>query len=150
VFKKYFDDINIGEKLVSRGRTVTETDIVNFAMFSADWFPLHSDIEYARATMFGGRIAHGLLVLSIASGLIPPEPHYTIAFYGMDRVRFMSPTRIGDTIHVEAEVIEKEERNDQSGIITYRQTIKNQRGEDVAVGIMKVLMSRPKVKRSQA
>jgi len=97
--------------------------------------------------MFGGRIAHGLLVLSIASGLVPLEPNYTIAFYGMDRVRFMIPTRIGDTIHVEGEVIEKEERNDQSGIITYRQTIKNQRNENVAIGIMKVLMARPKHKK---
>ncbi len=147
MFNKYFDDINIGEKAVSRGRTITETDVVNFSMFSSDWFPLHSDVEYARATMFGGRIAHGLLVLSVASGLIPLEPHYTIAFYGMDRVRFMTPTRIGDTIHVEGEVIEKEERNEQSGIITYRQVIKNQRNEDVAIGIMKVLMARPKVKK---
>jgi acyl dehydratase len=62
----------------------------------------------------------------------------------MDRVRFINPTRMGDTIHVEAEVIEKEERNEQSGIVTYRQTVKNQRGDDVAVGIMKVLMARQK------
>ncbi|RJP14546.1 MAG: dehydratase [Candidatus Abyssobacteria bacterium SURF_5] len=146
MFNKYFDDIAIGDKVVSRGRTVTEADLVNFSMFSADWFPLHSDVEYARATMFGGRIAHGLLVLSIASGLVPLQPYFTIAFYGMDRVRFINATRIGDTIHVEGEVIEKEERNDQSGIITYRQTVKNQRGEDVVVGIMKVLMARAKRK----
>jgi acyl dehydratase len=146
MFNKYFDDINVGDKAVSRGRTITETDIVNFAMFSGDWFPLHSDAEYARKTMFGGRLAHGLLILSVASGLIMPEAPYTIAFYGMDRVRFINPTRIGDTIYAEAEVIEKEERNDQSGIITYRQTVKNQRGEEVVVGIMKVLMARPKLK----
>jgi 3-hydroxybutyryl-CoA dehydratase len=148
MFKKYFDDINVGEKVLSRGRTITETDIVSFAMFSADWFPLHTDAEYARKTMFGGRIAHGLLVLSVASGLVAPEPHYTIAFYGMDRVRFINPTRVGDTIHVEADVIEKEERNDQSGIITYRQVVKNQRGEEVVVGIMKVLMARPRQKKA--
>lgn len=147
MFNKYFDDIDVGEKVLSRGRTITETDIVNFAMFSADWFSLHTDAEYARKTMFGGRIAHGLLVLSVASGLVAPKPHYTIAFYGMDRVRFINPTRIGDTIHVEAEVIEKEERNDQSGIVTYRQVVKNQRGEEVVVGIMKVLMARPRQKK---
>jgi 3-hydroxybutyryl-CoA dehydratase len=148
MFRRYFDDINVGDKVATRGRTITETDIVNFAMFSADWFPLHTDAEYARKTMFGGRIAHGLLVLSVASGLLPPEPHHTIAFYGMDRVRFINPTRIGDTIHVEAEVIEKEERNDQSGVITYRQVVRNQRGEEVVLGIMKVLMARPKQKAS--
>lgn len=144
MFNKYFDDINVGEKVVSRGRTITEADLVNFSMFSADWFPLHSDAEYAKDTLFGERIAHGLLVLSIASGLVPLRPHYTIAFYGMDRVRFVNPTHIGDTVHVEGEVIEKEERSEQSGVITYRQTVKNQKGEDVAVGIMKVLMARQK------
>jgi acyl dehydratase len=147
MFNKYFDDIEIGEKLVSHGRTITEGDIVNFAMFSADWFPLHTDAEYARNSMFGGRIAHGLLVLAVASGLIPPRAEYTIAFYGMDNVRFINPTRIGDTIHAEIEVIEKEERNEQSGIITYRQIVRNQRGEDVAVGIMKSLMAREKKKK---
>jgi acyl dehydratase len=147
MFNRYFDDINVGDKVTSRGRTVTEADLVNFAMFSADWFPLHTDVEYARSSMFGGRIAHGLLVLSVASGLVPPQPDYTIAFYGMDRVRFINPTRIGDTIHVECEVIEKEERNEQSGVITYRQVVKNQRGEDVVAGIMKVLMARQKQKK---
>lgn len=144
MFNKYFDEMSVGDKITSRGRTITEADVLNFAMLSADWFPLHTDVEYAKGSMFGERIAHGLLVLSAASGLVPPQAPYTIAFYGMDRVRFINPTRIGDTIHVEAEVIEKEERNEQSGIVTYRQTVKNQRGDDVAVGIMKVLMARQK------
>ena len=144
MFNKYFDEMSVGDKVTSRGRTITEADVLNFAMLSADWFPLHTDVEYAKGSMFGERIAHGLLVLSAASGLVPPQAPYTIAFYGMDRVRFINPTRIGDTIHVEAEVIEKEERNEQSGIVTYRQTVKNQRGDDVAVGIMKVLMARQK------
>jgi len=147
MFNKYFDEISIGEKILSHGRTITEADIVNFAMFSSDWFPLHTDVEYARSSMFGGRIAHGLLVLSVASGLIPPQSEFTIAFYGMDNVRFINPTRIGDTIHAEIEVIEKEERNDQSGIITYRQIVRNQRGEEVVVGIMKSLMAREKKKK---
>jgi acyl dehydratase len=142
MFDRYFDDVNIGEKITSHGRTITESDIVEFAKLSGDWFSLHTDVEYAKDSMFGTRIAHGLLVLSVASGLIPPRAPYTIAFYGMDRIRFINPSRIGDTLRVEIEVIEKEERNDQSGIVTYRQTIKNQRDEDVAAGIMKVLMSR--------
>ena len=144
MFNKYFDEISVGDKVTSRGRTITEADVLNFAMLSADWFSLHTDVEYAKGSMFGERIAHGLLVLSAASGLVPPQAPYTIAFYGMDRVRFINPTRMGDTIHVEAEVIEKEERNEQSGIVTYRQTVKNERGDDVAVGIMKVLMARQK------
>ncbi|GAB4345679.1 MAG: MaoC/PaaZ C-terminal domain-containing protein [Candidatus Abyssubacteria bacterium] len=149
MFNKYFDEIKVGDKVVSRGRTITETDLVNFSMFSADWFSLHSDVVYAKNSMFGERIAHGLLVLSVASGLVPLEPEYTIAFYGMDRVRFVNPTLIGDTIHVEGEVIEKEERSEQSGVVTYRQTIKNQRGEDAAVGIMKVLVARKRRKEKK-
>lgn len=146
MFNRYFDDIKIGDKVTSRGRTITETDVVNFSMFSADWFSLHSDVEYAKNSMFGERIAHGLLVLSVASGLVPLGPDYTIAFYGMDNVRFINPTRIGDTIHVEGEILEKEERNEQSGVITYRQIVKNQKGEDVVVAIMKALMARRKKK----
>jgi acyl dehydratase len=116
-------------------------------MFSADWFPLHTDAEYAKKTMFKDRIAHGLLVLSVASGLIPPSPQHTIAFYGMDNVRFIRPTHIGDTIHAEGEVLDVEERNDVSGIVAYRQIVKNQNDEDVAVGSMKVLMAREKKKK---
>jgi len=149
MFNRYFDDISVGDKISSRGRTITEADIVNFAMFSADWFSLHTDVEYARSSMFGGRIAHGLLVLSVASGLVPLQRDHSIAFYGMDAVRFINPTRIGDTIHVEIEVIEKEERNEQSGVVTYRQIVKNQRGEDVVVGNMKALMAREKKKKRE-
>lgn len=147
MFNKYFDDIKIGDKIVSEGRTVTEEDVQEFVKLSGDNFPLHTDSEYARNSLFGERIAHGLLVLSIASGLIPPHAPYTIAFYGMNNVRFVNPTRFGDTIRAEVEVIGKEERNDQSGIITYRQTAKNQKDEDVAVGNMKALLAREKKKK---
>ena len=105
---KFFEDFELSEKRVSRARTITETDIVLFAAFTGDWYPLHTDAEYAKKTPFGERIGHGFLSLSVASGLLPLSEISIIAFYGMDKVRFFGPVKIGDTIHVEEEVMEED------------------------------------------
>ena len=139
---KFFEDFLIGEKITTRGRTITEADIVNFAAFSGDWYPLHVDVEFAKQTPFGERIAHGLLVLSATSGLMPLMDMAIQAFYGMDRVRFTAPTKIGDTLHVEMEVLEKKDKGELGGVVTMQSNVKNQRGEDAAVSIMKVLMKK--------
>ena len=139
---KYFNDFQLGDKIVTRGRTVTEADIVNFAAFSGDWYPLHTNIEYVKNTQFGERIAHGMLVLSVASGLMPLYDMAIVAFYGIDKVRFLSPTKIGDTIHVELEVADKQDKGENSGVVSLNQSIKNQRGEDVAISLMKLLISK--------
>jgi len=136
---KYFDDFDIDDKLITKGRSINESDIVLFAAFSGDWNPLHTDIEFAKNGPFGERIAHGFLVLAVASGLMPLEGMAIIAFYGMDKVRFVGPTRIGDTIHVEMEVLEKQEK-EKSGVISFKTSIKNQKKEDVAVLIMKLVL----------
>ena len=138
--KRYFEDHEIGEKIITRGRTITEADIVSFCMFSGDWYPVHSDIEYARKSVFGERIAHGMLVLSVATGLMPLQEMAIVAFYGMDKVRFTSPTVIGDTLRVEMEVIEKKLK-EGGGVITIRINIKNQKNEDAAVATMKVFVA---------
>jgi len=137
--KSYFEDFKLGEKAVSPGRTVTETDIVMFAALSGDWSELHTNAEYMKNNIFGQRIAHGLLTLSIASGLalriggrLPPD---VIAFLGMDKVRFTnSPVFIGDTIRVELEVIEARpsKSRPEAGILKFKNTVKNQRDEEVA------------------
>jgi 3-hydroxybutyryl-CoA dehydratase len=138
----YYDDIRVGDKNVTRSRTITETDIVNFAMFTGDWHPLHTDVEYARNDdLYGERIAHGMLVLSVATGLISFMPGATRAFYGMDRVRFVSPTKIGDTLHAETEVVDKRSCDGRSGVVTSELVVKNQRNEDVLVGTMKALVA---------
>ena len=139
---QYFDDFQVGDKAITRGRTITEADIVNFAGLSGDWYPLHVNVEYVKNTPFGERIAHGMLVLSVASGLMPLYDLAIVAFYGMDKVRFMAPTKIGDTIHVETEVIEKQDRGDLGGIVTFKQSVKNQKGEDAALSILKILISK--------
>ncbi|HUV52562.1 MAG TPA: MaoC/PaaZ C-terminal domain-containing protein [Dehalococcoidia bacterium] len=139
---KYFDDFRVGEIEITRARTITETDIVNFAALTGDWYPLHSDAEYSKKGPFGERIAHGLLILSIANGLMPLYDMAIVAFYGMDKVRFTAPTKIGDTIHVELEVTEKQDKGEIGGVITLKESVKNQRGEAVAVSSKKVMLAK--------
>jgi 3-hydroxybutyryl-CoA dehydratase len=139
---RHFEDFQVGDKIVTRGRTITEADIVTFSAFSGDWHPLHTDVEYAKKGPFKERIAHGFLVLSVASGLLPLSEIAIIAFYGIDKLRFVNPVKLLDTIHVEFEAVEKQERDERGGVITFRQTVKNQRGEEVAVGTMRSLIAR--------
>jgi acyl dehydratase len=139
---RYFDNFQIGEKLVTKGRTITEADIVLFSAFSGDWHQLHTNIEFAKKGPFGERIAHGFLVLSASSGLMPLEEMAIMAFYGMDRVRFLEPVRIGDTINVEMQVAEKKEKNEKSGVVSFNNSIKNQRESDVAIFTMRILIAK--------
>ncbi|MDY6880772.1 MAG: MaoC/PaaZ C-terminal domain-containing protein [Desulfatiglans sp.] len=139
---KYFDDFEMGEKIITKGRSITESDIVLFAAFSGDWHQLHTDIEFAKKGPFGERIAHGFLVLAISSGLMPLGQMAVLAFYGMDKVRFLSPTKIGDTIRVEMEVAEKQEKNEKSGVVSFLSRVKNQKDEDLAILTMKVALHR--------
>jgi len=142
---RYYDDFEVNQKLVTRGRTITEADIVNFAAFSGDWYPLHTDAEYARRTPFGERIAHGMLTLAASTGLVPLYDMAIAALYGMDKIRFMKPTRIGDTIHVEQEVIELQDKGD-NGVVSTTWHIKNQNGEDVANLVVKFLIAKAPTK----
>jgi 3-hydroxybutyryl-CoA dehydratase len=139
---QYFDDFKEGQKIITRGRTVTEADIVLFAAISGDWYPLHTNVEYAKNSPFGERIGHGMLVLTVASGLMPLYELAIVAFYGMDNVRFMAPTKIGDTLHVEAETVEKQDKGEIGGVVSLKQSVKNQRGEIVASMIMKTLIAK--------
>lgn len=143
-----FEDFAIGDTGTSVGRTVTETDIVNFAALSGDWNQIHTDVEYAAGTMYKERIAHGLLVLSIASGLAVRMGFMegTVqAFMGLDW-QFRGPTKIGDTVRVHAEVTElKPMPRLNGGLVTFRMQILNQRDKIVHRGTWSVLMkSKPK------
>lgn len=142
---RYFDEIQVGDKVTSRGRTITESDIVLFAAITGDWNELHTNAEYAKESRFGERIAHGPLMVAIAGGMCfgsEIQPEVAIAFYGWDRVRITAPTKIGDTLWVESEITEKRERDAGSGLVTLRQTARNQRGETVLVMDSKLLVKR--------
>lgn len=146
MYLNYFDEVKVGDKLVTRGRTITEADIINYCGLSGDWYPLHTDVEYCKTTPFKERIAHGPLVIAAASGAFVSEihPDAIVAFYGWDKVRFVGPTKIGDTIHIEAEITDKEPRKvpneDGGGVVTINVLIKNQRGETCVASIWKLFM----------
>jgi 3-hydroxybutyryl-CoA dehydratase len=142
---KHFEDFEIGEESMTAGRTVTETDIVNFAGITGDWNEIHTNKELAGRGPFKQRIAHGALVFSIATGLsvrMGQTADTVIAFYGLDRLRFVKPTYIGDTIRVRQKVEGKSERDEHSGIVTMLNEVINQREEVVVSYTAKVLLRR--------
>jgi acyl dehydratase len=134
--KSFLENFKVGEKTISPGRTVTEADIVMFAGISGDWNELHTNAEYMKNSPFGQRIAHGMLTLSIASGLaIRARQHFEgLTFLGIDNVRFTAPVFIGDTVRVESEVLEAKtsKSRPETGILKFKNTVKNQRDEAVA------------------
>jgi acyl dehydratase len=130
----YFDDAPVDQVFITAGRTVTEADVVAFAGLSGDYNSLHVDAHFAAGTPFGGRIAHGLLVLSIASGLTTRLPVFTRlqpALLGMTSVTctWPAPTRIGDTMHVELTFTDtRPTRSGTKGLLTERRVARNQDG----------------------
>src|SRR5262245_7301259 len=132
----FFDDVRVGQEWVSLGRTVTETDIVNFAGLSGDFNPIHIDHEFARTTPFGKPIAHGLLVFAIGSGLgLYAPPMRTLAFLGIREWRFQEPVFVGDTLRMKTRVLEltPRSRNRRAEVAWQRQII-NQHGRIVQEG----------------
>ncbi|HNR30428.1 MAG TPA: MaoC/PaaZ C-terminal domain-containing protein [Candidatus Hydrogenedentes bacterium] len=139
----YFEDIEEGRVATSPARTVTEADIVNFAGLSGDFNILHTDAEFMKGTPFGQRIAHGLLGLSIASGLVARNPgaeqHRLVAFLGMTW-DFRNPVLIGDTIHVVQTAASKRPTSKPGlGVVVYDVQVKNQRGQVCQEGQWKVM-----------
>ncbi|WP_418319880.1 MaoC/PaaZ C-terminal domain-containing protein [Piscinibacter sakaiensis] len=144
----FFEDLEIGNTFDSPTRTVTEADIVNFACLSADFNRLHVDSEFAKDTPYGQRIAHGLLVLALMSGLVTRmqlNQHLEPSLLGLLDIqcRFPRPTFIGDTLRVRVEVAEKAETSKPDrGVVAFRRQVVNQRGEVVVEGIWKLLVRR--------
>jgi acyl dehydratase len=142
--RRYFDDIELGEEYESPGRTVTEADIVMFAGLSGDYNVLHTDAEFMKQSIFGERIAHGLLGLAIQAGLFTraTQPFATMAFVGL-RWKFKGPIKIGDTIRVRAKVLAKKETSKPDrGVITLDRKVLNQRGEVVQEGETDLMVER--------
>lgn len=138
----FFDDVEVGQEWESLGRTVTEADIVNFAGLSGDFNPIHMDHEFAKTTAFRSPIAHGLLVLSIASGLaLHTPPMRTLAFIGIRDWQFKLPVFIGDTVRVRVQVLEKEARaRGRRGVIAWQRQVVNQDRKVVHEGITMTLV----------
>ncbi len=139
----FFEDFEVGDTIETDGRTITEADIVMFAGLSGDHYKLHTNEEYAKTTPFGTRIAHGLLVLSIATGLSMQLGFMngTVeAFMGLEW-QFRRPVFMGDTVRVRAEVAEKKLRPRLGGgLVTLKVKVLNQKDETVHRGTWTVLV----------
>jgi acyl dehydratase len=132
----FFEDLAVGQEFTSPGRTVTEADIVIFAGLSGDYNVLHTDAEHMKSSIFGERIAHGLLGLSIEQGLAARgEPAAAHGVLSALKWKFKGPIRIGDTIHVRSRITAKNDGADPSrGLVTVDRELVNQLGEVVQEG----------------
>lgn len=138
-FRSYFEDLKIGDSLLTHRRTVGEADIVAFGGISGDYFYMHFDEIAAKDSQFGKRIAHGYFVLSAAAGLfVSPAPGPVLANYGLDALRFVKPVGIGDTIRARLTAKRKTDRNKKDdkgvgqGVVAWDVEVTNQHGELVA------------------
>jgi acyl dehydratase len=132
--KRYFEEYELNSVQVSMGRTITETDIVIHAGQTGDFYPHHMDAEWSKNQVFGQRVAYGTLILSVAVGQLAREMNEVAFSYGYDKVRFIAPVFIGDTITSKAEIVAKREhtkRADDFGLVDEQVTVTNQRGETV-------------------
>ena len=147
-FRKYFDELEIGETLVTHRRTVTEADIVNFAGISGDYFYAHMDDIAAKESLFERRVAHGYFVLSAAAGLfVDPAPGPVLANYGLENLRFVKPVYIGDTIQARLTCKQKTVKEDREGqvpqgVVAWDVEVRNQMDEPVAVYTILTLVKR--------
>ncbi len=136
-----FDEMEIGRIFRSGGRTITETDVVNFCAFTGNWIEIHSNVNYAEKTRFGRRLVQGALTYSILTGLIQFGLGIQ-ANYGIDNMRFRAPVDIGDTIYAVCEVIGKKEKDAEYGVIKFLLKAVNQHGVTVQQGEWSLLMLR--------
>lgn len=142
----YYEDFKLGMEIETLSRTVTESDIMTFAGLTGDFNPLHTDAVFASKSMFGSRIAHGMLGFSIASGLMIRLNIFEetiVANYGVDNWRYRAPIRIGDTIRVIIKPIEKKEsEKGHQGVVTLELNVLNQDDISTMGGNVKVLMKK--------
>jgi oxepin-CoA hydrolase/3-oxo-5,6-dehydrosuberyl-CoA semialdehyde dehydrogenase len=147
-FRKYFEDLEVGESLLTHRRTVTEADIVNFANVSGDYFYAHVDELGAKDSIFGKRVAHGYFLVSAAAGLfVSPAPGPVLANYGLENLRFIEPVGIGDTIQARLTVKGKNAKDPKpgerpTGVVEWDVEITNQDGKTVALYTVLTLVER--------
>ncbi|MFM9027006.1 MAG: phenylacetic acid degradation bifunctional protein PaaZ [Bacteroidota bacterium] len=146
-FRKYFEEIHVGDSLLTHKRTVTEADIVNFAGISGDYFYAHTDETSLEGSIFERRVAHGYFLISAAAGLfVDPKKGPVLANYGLDNLRFVQPVYVGDTIQVRLTCMRKtmkDRREGQipQGVVEWYVEVTNQRGEKVALETVLTLVA---------
>jgi len=132
---KYWEDFKVNDKWETIRITITPAHLVIWAGLSGDFYPLHMDEEFAKKTIFGGRIVHGPLIFGMSIGLVAMTGIFEdsiIAWLGIENMRIPVPVKLGDTIGTEVAVKEKRStKNPARGITIFTYTVKNQRGETV-------------------
>ena len=140
----YYEDLYEGQTFTSPARTVTETDLVSFAMLSGDWNPIHTDQEFAQTTYYGKRVVHGMFGISMMTGLLDRTGVFdgsAIAMLGIKDWSFKGPIFVGDTLHFEMEIISKRLTSKEGrGIVDRRFKLINQRGETVQEGHIALML----------
>lgn len=143
--EKFFEDFAVGDVLLTRGRTVDLGDLTAFAGLTGDYYPLHTDEEYAKKTRFGTRIAHGPLTFAIAVGLVGMSGFYgnaIVALLEVERLKALKPVFPGDTVRVHAEVLELGAGdNPKYGVLHVKYSVRNQREEEV-MAFKQVMLAR--------
>jgi 3-hydroxybutyryl-CoA dehydratase len=137
-----FEELEEGARFTTRGRTITESDVVAFAAQTGDWHPQHSDAEWAASSQFGERIAHGMLVLSYAIGLVEFDPSRVLALRRVADAVFKRPVRLGDTIRVRGSVESCAPVSDAAGLVTLGMRVVNQRDDLVMRARVEVVWRR--------
>ena len=138
----WFDQLEPGAGFTSRGRTVTEADVTAFAALTGDFHPQHVDARWAAGSAFGERIAHGMLVLSYAVGLVGFDPERVLALRRVAGATFKRPVALGDTIHVEGKIAEAKPLDVGSGLVTCDWRVLNQDGKLVVRAAFEVVWRR--------
>lgn len=141
----HFEDFTVGQSFETTGRTVGEADVLMFAGLSGDYTRIHMDAEFAKNSIFGGRVAHGALGIAIMTGLLTQLGTMTDTAMGLLEItcRFTAPLRFGDTIRVRQTVADKRETSKPDrGIVTFNLALLNQRDESVIVGSEKIMVRR--------
>jgi 3-hydroxybutyryl-CoA dehydratase len=136
------DSLSEGQRFASRGRTVTEADVVAFSSLTGDWHPQHADAVWAAESAFGERIAHGMLVLSFALGLVDLDPDFVQALRRVASATFKRPVRIGDTIRVEGSIVRTRPLDAATGLVDVRCRVLNQSDAAVALLVVELVWRR--------
>jgi 3-hydroxybutyryl-CoA dehydratase len=144
-FSAPFDALTSGAAFTTRGRTVTEADVVGFAALTGDWHPQHADAHWAASSAFGERVAHGMLIVSFAVGLVPFDPERVVALRRISDAVFKRPVLLGDTIRVAGSVSDLREIDDDTGLVTWTWRVLNQHDALVCRAKVEVLWRRDPV-----
>lgn len=146
VFERDFDALAVGERFTTGERTIGEADILAFAALTGDEHPQHVNAEWSANSRFGEQIAHGLLVLSCASGLMPFDPERIVALRRVGDVVFKQPVKIGDTLRVEGEIVGLREIDGDNGLVECRWRVVNQHGRLVTRASVELVWRRAAVR----